>query len=264
MADGSSRSRCSAAMPCSSASWRAAVGSAGLALVPASARRPGGRDPGRRRAGAAPRSIWCGASGRCGPAVPRCSSATAAASRRPRRWPAAHAAWCPGRSSAASLRAALEAAGCFDTRVLASRPTRLGGPIVAARRRRRLRHHDLRRGDRGGDGRAVAARPRPRGRRRRGRRGGGRAGRRRHARAGARTRASTRRELAAQLAEGPACRVLPAPALPEQADLIDEGGVAQVLDAGAAAGLRARRRRRTADRRRDACRRSSGPPRSRS
>ena len=47
------------------------------------------------------------------------------------------------------------------------------------------------------------------------------------------------RELLAQLAEGPSTRVLPAPALPEQADLVDESGVSQVLDAFTRAGLRA-------------------------
>ena len=46
-------------------------------------------------------------------------------------------------------------------------------------------------------------------------------------------------ELLAQLANGPTTQVLPAPALPEQADLVDEGGVAQVLDAISRAGLRA-------------------------
>jgi Flp pilus assembly CpaE family ATPase len=44
-------------------------------------------------------------------------------------------------------------------------------------------------------------------------------------------------ELHAQLAAGRSLRVLPAPALPEQADLIDEGGVARVLDAIRQAGL---------------------------
>jgi Flp pilus assembly CpaE family ATPase len=44
-------------------------------------------------------------------------------------------------------------------------------------------------------------------------------------------------ELRAQLADGPTTRVLPAPALPEQADLIDEGGVSQVLDAVRRAGI---------------------------
>src|SRR5205814_1294239 len=34
-----------------------------------------------------------------------------------------------------------------------------------------------------------------------------------------------------QLASGPCCRVLPAPALPEEADLVDETGVARVLAA---------------------------------
>jgi Flp pilus assembly CpaE family ATPase len=46
-------------------------------------------------------------------------------------------------------------------------------------------------------------------------------------------------DLLAQLAEGPSTRVLPAPALPEQADLVDEGGVSQVLEAISRAGLRA-------------------------
>jgi hypothetical protein len=46
------------------------------------------------------------------------------------------------------------------------------------------------------------------------------------------------RELLAQLACGPTTRVLPAPALPEQADLVDEGGVSQVLDAIVRAQLR--------------------------
>ena len=36
-----------------------------------------------------------------------------------------------------------------------------------------------------------------------------------------------------------ACRVLPAPALPEHADLIDERGIARVLDLAVASGLRA-------------------------
>jgi MinD-like ATPase involved in chromosome partitioning or flagellar assembly len=39
------------------------------------------------------------------------------------------------------------------------------------------------------------------------------------------------RELHANLADGPSTRVLPAPALPEHADLVDEGGVSRVLDA---------------------------------
>jgi Flp pilus assembly CpaE family ATPase len=43
-------------------------------------------------------------------------------------------------------------------------------------------------------------------------------------------------ELETLLAHGPAATVLPAPELPEQADLIDEGGVAQVLDAIRRAG----------------------------
>jgi hypothetical protein len=45
------------------------------------------------------------------------------------------------------------------------------------------------------------------------------------------------RELHRQLAEGPTTRVLPSPALPEQADLIDEGGISQVLDAVQRAGI---------------------------
>lgn len=45
--------------------------------------------------------------------------------------------------------------------------------------------------------------------------------------------------LLAQLARGPSTSVLPAPALPEQADLVDEGGVAQVLEAIARAGMHA-------------------------
>ncbi len=45
------------------------------------------------------------------------------------------------------------------------------------------------------------------------------------------------RDLLAQLADGPSTRVLPAPALPEQADLVDEGGVSQVLDALRRAGI---------------------------
>jgi Flp pilus assembly CpaE family ATPase len=43
-------------------------------------------------------------------------------------------------------------------------------------------------------------------------------------------------ELDTLLAHGPGLRVLPAPELPEQADLVDEGGVAQVLDAVRRAG----------------------------
>jgi hypothetical protein len=46
-------------------------------------------------------------------------------------------------------------------------------------------------------------------------------------------------ELAAGLASGAACRVLPAPALPEQADLIDERGIARILDLAVASGLHA-------------------------
>jgi MinD-like ATPase involved in chromosome partitioning or flagellar assembly len=50
---------------------------------------------------------------------------------------------------------------------------------------------------------------------------------------------TTPAELAAGLAHGDACRVLPAPALPEHADLIDEHGIARVLDLAVASGLRA-------------------------
>ncbi len=50
---------------------------------------------------------------------------------------------------------------------------------------------------------------------------------------------TTPAELAAGLAQGGACRVLPAPALPEHADLIDEHGIARVLDLACASGLRA-------------------------
>jgi MinD-like ATPase involved in chromosome partitioning or flagellar assembly len=50
---------------------------------------------------------------------------------------------------------------------------------------------------------------------------------------------TTPAELAAGLANGDACRVLPAPALPEHADLIDEHGIARVLDLAVASGLRA-------------------------
>jgi Flp pilus assembly CpaE family ATPase len=49
---------------------------------------------------------------------------------------------------------------------------------------------------------------------------------------------TTPSELGAALAHG-ACRVLAAPALPEHADLIDEHGVARVLDLAVASGLRA-------------------------
>jgi pilus assembly protein CpaE len=45
--------------------------------------------------------------------------------------------------------------------------------------------------------------------------------------------------LLAQFAGGPSMHVLPAPALPEQADLVDEGGVSQVLEAITRAGMRA-------------------------
>jgi hypothetical protein len=50
---------------------------------------------------------------------------------------------------------------------------------------------------------------------------------------------TTPAELASGLAFGGACRVLPAPALPEHADLIDEHGIARVLDLAVASGLRA-------------------------
>ncbi|HET6174117.1 MAG TPA: hypothetical protein VFD90_16010 [Gaiellales bacterium] len=50
---------------------------------------------------------------------------------------------------------------------------------------------------------------------------------------------ATPAELAAGLAKGDGCRVLPAPTLPEHADLIDERGIARVLDLAAASGLRA-------------------------
>ncbi|MDX6629248.1 MAG: hypothetical protein QOH00_1494 [Gaiellales bacterium] len=50
---------------------------------------------------------------------------------------------------------------------------------------------------------------------------------------------ATPAELTAGLAHGGACRVLPAPALPEHADLIDERGIARVLDLAIASGLRA-------------------------
>jgi MinD-like ATPase involved in chromosome partitioning or flagellar assembly len=42
--------------------------------------------------------------------------------------------------------------------------------------------------------------------------------------------------IATRLATGGCCPVLPAPALPEQADLVDEVGIARVLDARGAAG----------------------------
>jgi Flp pilus assembly CpaE family ATPase len=45
--------------------------------------------------------------------------------------------------------------------------------------------------------------------------------------------------LLAQLAHGRSTLVLPAPALPEQADLVDEGGVSQLLEAITRAGMRA-------------------------
>ncbi len=50
---------------------------------------------------------------------------------------------------------------------------------------------------------------------------------------------ATPAELVAGFAHGEACRVLAAPALPEQADLIDEHGIARVLDLAVAGGLRA-------------------------
>jgi pilus assembly protein CpaE len=50
---------------------------------------------------------------------------------------------------------------------------------------------------------------------------------------------TTPAELAAGLAAAPGCRVLPAPLLPEHADLIDEHGIARVLDLALASGLRA-------------------------
>jgi MinD-like ATPase involved in chromosome partitioning or flagellar assembly len=50
---------------------------------------------------------------------------------------------------------------------------------------------------------------------------------------------ATPAELSAGLAHGEACRVLPAPALPEHADLVDERGIARVLDLAVASGLRA-------------------------
>ena len=50
---------------------------------------------------------------------------------------------------------------------------------------------------------------------------------------------TTPAELAAGLAVAPGCRVLPAPLLPEHADLIDEHGIARVLDLALASGLRA-------------------------
>lgn len=50
---------------------------------------------------------------------------------------------------------------------------------------------------------------------------------------------TTPAELASGLAVGGTCRVLPAPALPEHADLIDEHGIARVLDLAVASGLRA-------------------------
>ena len=50
---------------------------------------------------------------------------------------------------------------------------------------------------------------------------------------------TTPSELAAGFAHGGSCRVLAAPALPEQADLIDEHGIARVLDLAVAGDLRA-------------------------
>ena len=50
---------------------------------------------------------------------------------------------------------------------------------------------------------------------------------------------TTPAELSAGFAQGESCRVLAAPALPEQADLIDEHGIARVLDLAVAGGLRA-------------------------
>jgi Flp pilus assembly CpaE family ATPase len=50
---------------------------------------------------------------------------------------------------------------------------------------------------------------------------------------------TTPAELTAGLANAPGCRVLPAPLLPEHADLIDEHGIARVLDLARASGLRA-------------------------
>jgi Flp pilus assembly CpaE family ATPase len=49
---------------------------------------------------------------------------------------------------------------------------------------------------------------------------------------------TTPAELAAGLADGDGCRVLPAPSLPEHADLIDERGIARILDLAHASGLR--------------------------
>lgn len=50
---------------------------------------------------------------------------------------------------------------------------------------------------------------------------------------------ATPSELAAGFAHGESCRVLPAPSLPEHADLIDERGIARVLDLARAGGLHA-------------------------
>jgi pilus assembly protein CpaE len=137
---------------------------------------------------------------------------------------------------AGRLRAALAAAGCLDE-ASASRPERGSGPIVligaaggcgattcavalAATVQSALVDLDLA----SGDAAAVAAAP---------------------IEAGdallalAHAPGIDARDLIARLAEGPSTRVLPAPALPEQADLVDEGGVSQVLDAISRAGMRA-------------------------
>ena len=50
---------------------------------------------------------------------------------------------------------------------------------------------------------------------------------------------ATPAELAAGLAVAAGCRVLPSPPLPEHADLIDEHGIARILDLAVAGGLRA-------------------------
>lgn len=50
---------------------------------------------------------------------------------------------------------------------------------------------------------------------------------------------ATPAELASGLAQGETCTVLAAPTLPEHADLIDERGVARLLDLAVASGLRA-------------------------
>ena len=133
----------------------------------------------------------------------------------------------------ASLRAALEAAGCFDTAVFRPR-TRAGGPIVllgaaggvgtttcavaiAAARSSALLDLDLAAGD-AADVAAAEVRIAD------------------AMLALALAPAVEAAELAAQLADGPACQVLPAPSFPEHADLIGEGDVGRLLDAGAAAG----------------------------